>query len=236
MPASARRHRSRKGEPREIPARPGRKRGPRHGHRMAPANVDRALDAPLPACCPDCGGDVVEERVADQYQVDLPVEPVARSTQFRVSVGRCVSCRRRVQGRHPEQASDALGAAESQVGPGAKAWAAWLHYGLGLSFAKCSQLLGRLGVNVTAGAFCQGAQSTGTALVPVHNEIVRRINGAPTLVADETGWRVGGSGAWLWVATTPEATAYVVAAGRGFAEACLLVEQDYAGTVVRDGC
>lgn len=158
----------RKGEPAGDPARPGRKRGEghgRHGHRMAPASSDRELEAPVPGCCPHCGGDVEHVRSEDQWQVDLP-ELAPTVTRFRVGVGRCRSCRRRVQGRHPEQTSDALGAAGSQVGPAAKAWAAWLHYGLGLSFAKCARLLARLGVDVTAGALCQAAQSTGTDLVP----------------------------------------------------------------------
>jgi hypothetical protein len=93
-------------------------------------------------------------------------------------------------------------------------FAAWLHYGLGLSFAKCATALGRLGIGVTAGALCSGAQRTGTALVPVHAEICRRINGAPAVVMNETGWREGGRGVWLWAATTPEATAYWVAANR----------------------
>ena len=46
-----------KGEPKDEPATPGRKRGDahgRHGHRMAPADVDRSLDAPLPDQCPHC--------------------------------------------------------------------------------------------------------------------------------------------------------------------------------------
>lgn len=201
---------------------------------MAPAKPDRVLDAPVPGCCPHCGGDVEAERTEDQWQVDLP-DARPSVTRFRVEVGRCRSCRRRVQGRHPEQASDALGAAASQVGPVAKAWAAWLHYGLGLSFAKCAQLLARLGIDVTAGALCQAAQSTGTDLVPVHTDIVRRVNDAEMVVMDETGWRVGGRSAWLWVATTEAATAYNVAHGRGFEQACDLVEEDYEGVVVRDG-
>jgi transposase len=77
-----------------------------------------------------------------------------------------------------------------------------------LSFVKCAALLARLGIDVTAGALCQAAQSTGTALVPVHAEIVRRINDSAAVVMDETGWRVRGHSAWLWVATTPEATGY----------------------------
>ena len=44
---------------------------------------------------------------------------------------------------------------------------------------------------------------------------------------DETAWRVGASSAWLWVAATEDATAYNVAHGRGFDQACDLVRQDY---------
>jgi transposase len=201
---------------------------------MAPTQPDRELDAPLPGCCPHCGGHVEHERDAEQWQVDLP-ETRPTTTRIRVAVGRCRSCGRRVQGRHPEQASDALGAASSQVGPVAKGWAAWLHYGLGLSFAKCARLLARLGIDVTAGALCQSAQTTGTDLVSVHDEIVRRVNDAPMVVMDETGWRVGGRSAWAWVATTPDATAYDVADGRGFEEATDLADADYDGVIVRDG-
>ena len=64
-----------KGKPKNEPARPGRKKGKahgRHGHRMAPAEADRVLDAPLPQRCPDCGEEVELERWADQYQTELP--------------------------------------------------------------------------------------------------------------------------------------------------------------------
>jgi transposase len=227
-----------KGAPKPDPKTPGRKRGEahgRHGHRAAPVGpADRELSAPLPGCCPDCGGTVEHVRDAVQWQVDLPpLRPV--TTRFRVAVGRCRGCGRRVQGRHPEQASDALGAAGSQVGPVAKAWAVWLHYGLGLSFAKCAQLLGRLGIEVTAGALSQAAQATGADLVPVHSQLVERANASPMVVMDETGWRVGGNSAWLWVATNQHLTVYDVADGRGFDQACGLVRADYAGTIVRDG-
>lgn len=227
-----------KGEPSDEPARPGRKKGNahgRHGHRMAPARADRELEADLPACCPHCGGaGIAHERDEEQWQVDLP-EVRPSTTRFKVAVGRCRSCGKRVQGHHPEQASDALGAAGSQVGPVSKAWAAWLHYGLGLSFAKCARLLARLGIEVSAGALCQAAQTTGTDLVRVQGEIVGRINDSKQVVMDETGWRVGGLSAWLWVATSSEASAYNVADGRGFEQACHLVEEDYDGVIVRDG-
>lgn len=202
---------------------------------MAPVGVpDREIDVPLPSCCPNCGGQVEHERTAEQFQVELPeMRPV--TTKFAVGVGRCANCGRRVQGRHGEQTSDALGAASSQVGPTAKAWAAWLHYGLGLSFVKSSSLLARLGVNVSAGALCQAAQSSATDLVPVQASIVKAVNDSSMIVPDETGWRVGGEGAWLWVAATPTATAYWVADGRGFDQACEVIAPEFAGVMVRDG-
>ncbi|MGH9157657.1 MAG: IS66 family transposase zinc-finger binding domain-containing protein [Acidimicrobiales bacterium] len=61
----------------------------------------------MPSGCPDCGGELEVESVADQFQTELPeIAPVV--TRYRVQVGRCRSCKRRVQGRHPEQTSDAL--------------------------------------------------------------------------------------------------------------------------------
>lgn len=209
----------RRDEPSDEPRRPGRKSGEthgRHGHRLAPPDPARTLDAPLPGCCPDCGGEIEHERDAEQFQTDLPALPPPATTRFKVGVGRCRNCGRRVQGRHPEQTSDALGAAGAQIGPAAKAWAAYLHYSLGVPFAKIARFFTeRLGLSVTAGALCQAAQSTSTDLVPVNTEIRRRINDSPVVAADETGWRIGGCSAWVWVATTPDFTytTWLTAAG-----------------------
>lgn len=226
-----------KGAPKDEPARGGRKPGEdhgRHGHRMAPLDLDRALDAALPACCPHCGDGLDFERWAEQFQTDLPeLRPTV--TRFRVGVGRCRGCKRRVQGRHPEQTSDALGAAGAQVGPHARAWGAWLHYSLGLSFGKCSALLARLGVNLTRGAIAQAAASASTDLVPTHTAIKAHVASAPAVTMDETGWRIGGEKAWLWVVATDDATLYNVAEGRDFTAATALVPADYGGTVCRDG-
>jgi transposase len=227
-----------KGDPAEEPKRPGRKSGDRHGrhgHRMAPVGpIDRELSAPLPACCPDCGGAIRFEREDEQFQTEL-FERRPTVTRLVIGIGRCTNCKRRVQGRHPEQTSDALGAAASQVGPNAMSLATWLHYVMGLSFKKSASVLGHMGVPVTAGALSSGAQSTGTDLVPVHQEIVDMLNDVGVVVPEETGWRVGGEGAWLWVVTNDRATAYNMADGRGCDQAKELLHEDFSGVIVRDG-
>jgi transposase len=229
-----------KGNPKAAPKTPGRKSGDRHGrhgHRMVPVGpADRELDAGLSDTCPDCGGNVVCERVEEQWQVDTPPTVTPTVTKFKVAVGHCGDCGRRVQGTHPEQTSQALGAAASSVGPSAKALAAWLHYGLGLSFHKTRLVLGRFGIAITAGAIAQAsATSASKELVPVHSELVKAANASKSLVTDETGWRVGGSGAWMWVATNAWLTCYWVTPGRGFADATTTITADYDGIIVRDG-
>lgn len=228
-----------KGDPEPAPKRQGRKAGEghgRHGHRMAPVGPpDRELEAPLPSCCPDCGGMVVHDRDELQWQVDVP-EPRVVTTRFTAAVGHCGDCHVRVQGRHVEQTSDALGAAGSGVGPKAKAWASWLHYGMGLSFRRCAQVLAHLGLPVTAGAICKSsAAQASTDLVKVHSDLVATANRSPAVTMDETGWRVGGKKKWLWVAATERVTLCWVAAGRGFDQATEVIAADYDGVLVRDG-
>lgn len=186
---------------------------------------DRDLDAGLPDGCPHCGhDDLVEDNITEQWVTDFVVVPVR--TRFRVHVGHCCGCGRRVQGRHPEQTSDALGAAGSQIGPHAKALALWLHYGAGLSFGRCSKALAMLGVDVTRGALTQAAAGTGKAMVPTYQALLERVAASPMVVMDETGWRIGGNSAWLWDAVTPDITVYAIAQGegaRGFDAGCGLV-------------
>src|SRR5207237_9327802 len=103
---------------------PGRTTGPRHGRHgdslpPAPPAVGERPEAPLPEACPQCGGSLRETEVATQYQTEIPRRPLIR--RVNVHVGCCCGCGRRVQGRHPLQTSDALGAAASQIGPDAQA-------------------------------------------------------------------------------------------------------------------
>ena len=97
-----------KGEPKEDPRRLGRKSGDahgRHGHRMAPAGPpDRDLDAALPGCCPDCGGEVEHERDAEQWQVDIgELKPVTTRSGCRLAGASAAAegCRAVTPSRHP---------------------------------------------------------------------------------------------------------------------------------------
>ncbi len=114
-----------KGEPETNPKRPGRKGGANYGpkaHRGIPLKVDDEIPVYLPETSPCCGAEINNRRVEDQYQTEIVRK--TRVTRFRVHVGNSVDCGTRVQGRNSLQTSDALGAAASQLGPGALSLAA----------------------------------------------------------------------------------------------------------------
>jgi len=227
-----------KGAPKKDPRRPGRKRGTRHGrhgHRKPPEHVDEILDAPLPVSCPHCQGAVEEIHVQTQYQTELPpVKP--HVTRFDVHIGQCATCGQRVQGRHPQQTSDALGAAASQLGPRAQALAAALHTGYGLSFAKVQRLFGdAFALSITPAGLCLATARVARVAEPSYDAFQLWIRKAPIVSPDETGWKVAGLRQWLWTFATPEITLYAIRPGRGFEQAAQVLGEDYAGTLVRDG-
>lgn len=227
-----------RGEVVAQPRRPGRKAGAAYGvraTRQPPPRIDETYQARLPAACPHCAGPVRVERIATQYHEDLPVQrPLVRA--FQVHIGRCTQCARRVQGRHPLQTSDALGAAAAQLGPQAIAFAVLLNKRCGLSYGKIAVLLReRFGLTVTCGGLVQAVHRAARRAQPTYDHLAATVRGSPVVTMDETSWRVAADLQWLWVAATPLTTVYTIQPGRGLAQAAALIGQDYPGVLVRDG-
>jgi len=229
----------RKGPPEPEPKPPGRKAGDAHGqhaHRPPPPPeaVNECHDAPLPDACPHCHGPLVETGVAEQFQADIPRRPVVR--RFDVHVGRCRSCGARVQGRHPLQTSDALGAAASQIGPDAQAAVVLLNKDLGLSHGKVAGCLDKLfGIDLSRGAAAQIVLRAAGRCRPVYESIRHAARDSPVVVPDETGWRVGGLPAWLHAFAGPGVTCYAIDPTRSGRAAATVLGEDYSGILVHDG-
>jgi transposase len=220
------------------PRRPGRKAGGPYGrraHRRPPTHIDETFDAPLPPSCPHCQGAVRRVRVATQYQEELPVQrPIVRA--FHVQIGECTQCRRRVQGRHPLQTSDALGAAAAQVGPQATALAVLLNKRCGLPYGKIAALLrDRFGLAMTRGGLVHAVHRAARQAQPTYITLCATVRGSPVVTADETSWRVAADLHWLWAFVTPETTVYAIQPGRGLAQAAHVIGIDYPGVLQRDG-
>jgi transposase len=228
-----------KGQPTGQPKKPGRKPGKDYGtkaHRQPPhpEQIDEVHEARLPDVCPDCGSPLDETHVAQQFQVEIPRKPIHR--QFNIHVGQCRQCRRRVQGRHPLQTSDALGAAAAQLGPDAQAAVVELNKQGGLSHGKVVRCLESLfGIPLSRGGSVHTVLRAASRCEPVYEGIRQSVGQSEWVVPDETGWRVGGHAAWLHTLVGPEATAYVIDRTRSGSVAEAILGLDYDGTMIHDG-
>lgn len=227
-----------KGPAKMEPKRPGRKPGTAYGQRAArpvPPHVDETLEAVLPEQCERCGDAIEAEEVLPQYQTDIPpVRPVV--TQFNVHVGRCRSCGRRVQGRHPRQTSAALGAAANLIGPNALSLAAHLQKTGGLSHDKIVHFFeAAFSLQVGRSTLVRGILRLGRRLEPLYAGIERAIQRGRMTDVDETGWRVAGRLAWLWVFVSRRFCLYAIRDNRGFETPAEILGPGYRGVLGHDG-
>jgi transposase len=228
----------RKGPPKPSPKTPGRKSGGAHGthgHRpLPPGPVAERHHAALPDACPHCRGPLIETDTAEQFQTEIPRQPLIR--QFTVHIGHCGDCGRRTQGRHPLQTSDALGAAASQIGPDAQAAAALLHTQAGLSHGKVVAVFDALfGIRLTRGASAQINGRAGIRSEPEYRQLLASVRTSKQLAVDETGWRVGGHNAWLHVWVGDRATGYAIDSQRSADALERVIGRDWSGVLSHDG-
>jgi transposase len=141
-----------------------------------------------------------------------------------------------VQGRHPLQTSDALGAAAAQVGPRVVATAAVLHKQYGLPLGKIAAFYQQhFGLRITGGGLVQALHRAARQAAPTYDALIETVRQSGIVVPDETGWRVGAQLQWLWVYATPTTTVYAIQPGRGFEQASTVLGADFSGILVRDG-
>lgn len=229
-----------KGPPKELPKKPGRKAGAKHGehaHRPPPADSDITvtLEARLPDACPHCGGAIAEEdEVDEQFQTDIPTTPIRR--KFRIHKGTCQGCGRRLRGRHPLQTSDATGAAASQIGPDAQASIVYLNKRCGMSYGKISDFFKEAsGIDLQPSTATRIVLRTADKLEPTYQEITESIKNSEHNTVDETGWRNGGQLVWLHAWVGEQATCYVIDPHRSADALEKVIGLDYSGTLNHDG-
>ena len=227
-----------KGPPKDNPKTPGRKPGKDYGtkaHRPLPdQKPNEIIDVPLPKECPHCGGLTEEDHVEQQFQVEIPRQPLVR--RFNIHVGRCRRCGRRLRPRHRLQTSKATGAAASQLGPDLQALIALMKDRYGLSYGDIQGLLDEaFGVSVSRGGAAQVVLRVAECHEPAYEAIGQIVRRSDVVYPDETGWKIGGRLQWLWVFVTPTATLSVIRPSRGHEVAEEVLGADYPGRMIHDG-
>jgi transposase len=199
----------------------------------APEEVKETKEAPLNGC-PKCGSSLSEQKEHEQFVVDIPpVEP--EITRYVTYSGYCSCCQQRVRSRHPEQISEATGAAGVVVGPRAKALAADMKHRLGLSYGKiCDLLNDAFGLRVSRSGWYQADVRLADQAQPVYEKLVERLRDSAVVHVDETGWRIGTLSAWLWVFTNRETTVYTIRHSRGHEVVVDILGAEFAGVLNSD--
>jgi transposase len=226
-----------KGSSKPNPKPPGRKPGSAYGKRAFrpfPKRVDQQIAVPLPNNSPCCAAPIVYEDTKTQFEEDIVRLTIVR--RFDIQVGRCACCGRHVQGRHPLQTSDALGAAQVQLGPEALSLAAHLNKEMGISHERVARVLELgYGLHTNRSTICRALLRLGKKAAPTYDRLVAATRASMVNQLDETGWRVAGHLEWLWVAVSKQITVYAILPGRGFEEAASILGEDYEGFLNHDG-
>jgi transposase len=226
-----------RGQPKSDPKPPGRKSGAAHGRhyqRPIPDRVDEEIKVPAPEQCPCCGGTLRLERVESQYQEEVVRRTCVR--RFQIPICRCERCDRRVQGRHPLQTSNALGAAAAQIGPEAVTLGVWMNKALGLPHADAAAILKQgFGLSMSRGGICRAIQRVARKAEATWHALRDAARGSVLAHMDETGWKVEAQLRWLWAVVTEQVTFCEILPGRGFAEAAAILGAEYAGWLIHDG-
>lgn len=226
-----------KGEPKANPKRPGRKKGGAYGtkaHRPVPDKVDEEIEVPGPSASPCCNSRIENLHIEDQYQTEIVRQ--THVTRFRIHVGNCSNCGKRVQGRDAKQTSDAIGAAASQVGPEALSLAAMLNKQLGIPLGKTTTVLQQaFGLSLTPGGLSQALTRMAQRCEPTYQSLITQVRSAVSVTMDESGWRVGGRLCWLWAAVSDDTTVYGILPGRGYEQAVQLLGEDFDAFLIHDG-
>lgn len=216
--------------------KPGRRKGHAPGNRPLPTpdQITRVIDVPC-TDCPDCQVPLLDARTVVQYQTDLPpITPII--TQFNIDTGFCPCCRQVQRGRHPEQISDAIGAAGNTLGPNILTMAAELKHRLGVSYRKITDFFTTYyDFRICPATFVQAEKRLTALAKPSYDLLIDALRRAGVVHADETGWRIERVNAWLWVFSSKEATVYTIRTSRGADVPEDILGEDFSGFLVVDG-
>lgn len=209
-----------------------RKRGgqPGHdGHKRAVLAPDDVVDV-KPDTCVHCGDGLTGDDMKPwRHQVtEVPVVS-AKVTEYRLHVLCCARCGERTPAVWPEDVP------QGAFGPRLQAIVAVCSGAYRLSKRNVEDLVRDFfGVDVSLGSVSNLEAATSEALAVPYDQALTRVQRAPVVHADETGWYQRSKRAWLWIAVTQTIAVFMLRTSRGAAVAQELLGKHFAGILVAD--
>jgi transposase len=214
---------------------PGRRAGAKGSNRPVPDRIDREVVHPVPACCPDCGGEV-EAGPETQSTIVQDIPPVRPENVRHVGgVGQCKRCHKRVVAKLPGMSALGDAATQVQLGPGIVALGLSLHVDEHVTVHGVSRLFGTwFGVRVTPSGLCQLFARQAARTAPALDEVQTHVRTSAVVGMDETSIRQNGQLGWAWIARTETASLFRIELSRGAWVAEDLLGTGFQGVVCSD--
>lgn len=219
--------------------KPGRKNGHAAALRPAPGKIDQTIDVPLGQdqrgrpLCPRCRGALLKLLRHRRIVEDLTPSNV-EVTAFTTRSGYCVNCDCRVESRAAHQ-PPAANVPHGQVGINALALGLMLRVRHRLPFRQITRVFEQMaGLKLCAGALVKQIKRIARWLEGEYQKLILKMRASRQLHADETGWRIEGTNAWMWVFTQPLLTLFVVDRSRGRKVINDILGQAFGGKLVCD--
>ena len=211
------------------------KRGAQNGHTGAARELIPVedVDAVVP-CMPveicGCGGKVlIDESQHERKQVfEIPqIRP--HVTEFQIFGGCCAACSAKFRGSLP------IGTPPGILGARALATIALLTGKFNLSKRDVEELFcDYFGLSICVGTVCNAEQQVSDALKIPYEEVVVAIKDEPVVNIDETGHRVAGKRAWMWMALSLTISVFFARASRSKKVALEILGENFAGILGSD--
>ncbi len=221
--------------PDDTPPAPSvpKKRGGLFGHigwfRKRPKVPDRIEEIRLDKC-PCCGSsDLSEcEKILDHTQEDI-ILPKVEVTLYRKHRYYCKNCKKIVSPRGRDEIPG------SRIGPRAKAFAAFLRYGIKISKRDVSALFRKaFNLNISSSSIDGFMDSLKKEARYIYDELLESLKQSPFIHADETGQPLDGIGHWLWKLSNKKICYSHIDKGRGQAVVEKLLGDKYDGVLISD--
>ena len=182
-----------------VPSPLTKKRGGVFGHigwfRKKPGKIDRVEEV-RPDSCPDCGSKNITEcknKDLDEHVQEDIVLPKVEAVLYRHHEYYCPNCKKVVKSLGTNEL------ANSYIGPKAKAFAAFLRYGVKVSERDVKVLFERaFNLKIVASSIAGFRYQLKRAGSPLYRLLMDSLKKGSFIHADETGWRVDGKSHWLW--------------------------------------
>jgi transposase len=214
-------------------AAPKKKRGGLFGHigwfRKKPKVPDRVEEIKLNKC-PCCGSsDLSEcEKTLDHTQEDI-ILPKVEVTLYRKHRYYCKNCKKIVS---PKGQDEIPG---SRIGPRAKAFAAFLRFGIKISKRDVSALFRKaFNLNISSSSIDGFMDYLRKEARHIYDELLASLKEGPFIHADETGWKIDGVNHWLWKFSNKRIAISHIDKSRGQKVVEAILGKSYPGVLISD--